>query len=327
MRFRLFIIRLLSLVAIGVSTAQLADHLTGADAFCGFDDCQRVTGSAYGEVLGIPLSAIGLVGFAVVYGLTLTPGRRLQQILQGCTFAAAFVGVALMLIQFFVLHAVCKLCLVVDISAIALAVAGSGKLPEPLQKSRFVLLGWLIAPAAVALIPVCWTAAVMPEPVPAIVQEQWAPGRITIVDVADFECPHCKKADAMLRDVAQRHGARLVRLVCPMPSHMTGENAAKAFIAARRLGKGDEMAAELFADEDHRPEHCRELAERLRLDLKEYDRLVQDGETFDEYKRTLNWVKAANLKVPVAWVQDRMIEGTPTLEKVEAALRSVKPAD
>ena len=55
MRYQLFAIRSLALVALVVSAAQLADTLTAAGAFCPFEgDCEAVTTSAYGRPLGVP---------------------------------------------------------------------------------------------------------------------------------------------------------------------------------------------------------------------------------------------------------------------------------
>src|SRR5437870_12606011 len=76
MRYQLLAVRVLSLVAVAVSAAQLADSLTKAGTFCPFEgDCEAVTASAYGNPLGVPLPVVGVFGFATLFALTLTRGR------------------------------------------------------------------------------------------------------------------------------------------------------------------------------------------------------------------------------------------------------------
>ena len=326
MWLRLLLIRVLALVALGVSTSQLADHISGAGAFCDFgDSCEQVTSSVYGLPLGIPLSAIGLAGFTVLFALTLVPARWAQVLVRVGSAAAGLAGIALLAIQFAVLHKLCPLCAVVDIAAIGTAVAAAGRFPEPAVPSRFQVLGWIVAPAAVALIPVCWTAAVLPDPVPQLVKDQWIPGEVTIVDVTDFECPHCQKADALLREVMSRHKIHLVRLACPMPIHENAVPAARAFIAARELGKGDEMASALFAADNRAAPHCREIAAGLGLNLNDYDRLLKDASTDEEYMRMQHWLKTLGKGLPLIWVQDQAFDVTPTVEKLEDAIRKARP--
>ena len=168
----------------------------------------------------------------------------------------------------------------------------------------------------------------MPEEVPPPVQKQWVPGEITIVEVTDFECPHCKKADAVLREVLSRHPAplRVVRLVSPMPSHENGVPAARAYIAAREQGKADAMAAALFASDDRAPARCREIAERLGLDMARDHRTLNTDDTSEEYHHNQTWVvRATGHGVPLIWVQKQFFKGVPTVEALEEAIAKARP--
>ncbi|HEV3440455.1 MAG TPA: vitamin K epoxide reductase family protein [Gemmata sp.] len=326
MRFRLLLVRFLILFALAVSAGQLADHISGAGAFCEFGDtCDQVTTSAYGKPLGVPLPAVGLIGFGLLFALTLVPTRWAVRLIRLLGVLAGAIGIGLLVIQFTILHKVCPLCLLVDSASIGVAVVAAIGLPEPLALSRFRLLGWILVAAITVLVPVCWTGVIMPDPVPDQVQKYWVVGEITIVDVTDFECPHCRQADAVLRDVLSRHKVRFVRLVAPMPLHENGPPAARAYIAARQLGKGEEMAAALYAADSRTSARCRELAAKLGLNLSEYDRVLDDSATDAEYHATVTWVRNSGSGLPLIWVQNQLISGVPTVERLEDAIRKAKP--
>jgi uncharacterized membrane protein len=326
MRFRLLTMRLLVLFALAVCAGQLADHLSGAGAFCQYGDtCDQVTSSVYGKPLGVPLPAIGLVGFAVLYALTLIPTEwaiRLFRVLAGL---AGLLGIGLLVIQFAVLHKVCPMCLTVDIASIVLAGIALISRPEPAAISKFRLFGWIVLAAVTLLVPVTWTAVQLPMPVPQPVQDHWVVGEITVVEVTDFDCPYCQQADVVLREVLKNHHVNFVRLVAPMPSHDNAIPAALAYFAARQLGKGEEMAEALYKTDTRTAARCREIAATLELNLSDYDRIIADPATSTEYRSTLNWVKNYGKGVPLTWVQNELFLGVPSQETLDKAIRTAKP--
>jgi protein-disulfide isomerase len=236
-------------------------------------------------------------------------------------------GIGLLAIQFVVLQKVCTLCLLVDSTAIIIGAITLIGMPEPVPLSKFRLLGWILAAPLPVLIPIGWTAAMMPDTAPEEIQKYWVPGEITIVEVSDFECSHCKKADKVVQEVLKHHKVHLVRLVAPMPSHENSTPAARAFIAARKQGKGEEMAAELFKAETRSPAKCRELAEKLGLNLNDYDSDIHSDLTQVEINRTLELSKTLKQGVPFMWVQNQFIKGEPTPEDLEEAIKKAKPPE
>ncbi len=273
MRLRLLLVRLLALFALAVCAGQLADQLTQAGAFCDFGDtCEQVTSSVYGKPFGIPLPVFGLVGFGLLFAFSLVPKRWAMQLVRVLALLGGAIGIGLLVIQFAVLHKVCTLCFLVDSTAIILALIATIGSLEPSTHSKFRLLAWIMAAPVVVFIPICWTAAMLPDSAPEEVQKLWVRGEITIVEVTDFECPHCQKTDAVLKEVLKHHNnIHVERMVAPMPSHEHGRDAARAFIAARKQGKGDEMAKELYVAGSRTKEKCREIAEKLGLNLDDYD--------------------------------------------------------
>jgi uncharacterized membrane protein/predicted DsbA family dithiol-disulfide isomerase len=332
MRFRLLLVRLIAVFAMVVCAGQLADQLTQAGAFCDFGDtCEQVTSSVYGKPLGIPLPVFGLVGFGSLFAFTLVPKQWAVQLVRVLALIGAAVGIGLLVIQFAVLHNVCTLCFIVDTTAIILAMVATISRLEPPALSKLRLVGWVMAASIVVFIPICWTAAMISDTAPEEVQKHWEKGKINIVEVTDFECQHCQKADAALQQVLNRHrNIHLVRLVAPMQSHLHGKDAARAFIAARKQGKGEEMANLLYHSDradDRTPEKCRGFAEKIGLDLNEYDQTISNDSTAVEINKTHDWAtKTVKLGVPFMWIQHEFIKGTPSPEDLEEAIRNAKPA-
>lgn len=61
---------------------------------------------------------------------------------------------------------------------------------------------------------------------------------VTIVEFSDFECPHCRMAEPVLKGLLQEMpNVRLVFLNYPLPAHQNAPNAAAAAIAAGKQGK------------------------------------------------------------------------------------------
>src|SRR5687767_8453778 len=108
----------LAIVGIGASIASLVDYFGTSPTFCTEGGCATVRASAWARPLGIPLPIIGIAYFAVMIALAILPRPRLRRVFAALGGAAAL---GLIAIQAFVIEAWCKLCLVADPAAIALA--------------------------------------------------------------------------------------------------------------------------------------------------------------------------------------------------------------
>jgi protein-disulfide isomerase len=120
---------------------------------------------------------------------------------------------------------------------------------------------------------------------------------VTIIELADFECPHCAGAVPMLDAVAAAHPGK-VRLVFKsytLPFHTRGEPAARAAFAAGMQGKFWEMEHLLFERQQHLEDSDLErYAQMLRLDLAKLkadmaspavnDRIVGDHKLGEDLK-------------------------------------------
>lgn len=326
MRYKLLALRLIALFALAVCGAILNDYLLTGPAICGFQSgCDSVMFSPYGRPLGIPLPLVGLIGFGSFFGLTLFPERRAFTLLRPLAVTAGLIGVALILIQVVALQQVCPLCLLVDLSGIALAgIALAGRLPQGAvaPSSWPVRAAWLWAGLlAVATPPLgAWIRSL--RPVPEEVKAHWVQGKINVVEVMDFDCPNCQEAEPVVVAFRKELGERghFVRLPVATPQHPTARAAARAYLAAAAQGKGEAMASALLATPSHEPEECRRLARALQLNLKEYDRTVKDPALEKQIDATVAWAAASAPGLPVIWVQDQRVTGIPTPEKLREAL-------
>lgn len=126
---------------------------------------------------------------------------------------------------------------------------------------------------------------------------------VTIVSFTDYECPYCSKADARIEALRAEYGNRLRVVVGsrPLPMHTHAEGAARAFLAAVELGKGEAMHAKLFAKQDSLGDDAyRAAAADVGLDLDAFDRM-RKGAKVD-----------ASLKLADELSRNLDVQGTPT---------------
>jgi uncharacterized membrane protein len=332
MSFRLLFVRLFCVVGLAASAASLADQAFDAPTYCSFDaGCEHVTASAYGRPLGIPLPVAGLVGFGAVLGLTVVGRGWAGTVAKWLAVLGGLVGVALIVIQVAVLGQVCKLCLVSDCAGIALALAavvGRGPVGGP-DVSVAARIGWPVAGAVAVVAPlVVALAGTETITAPPWVTEHWVEGKVTVVEVSDFECDHCKRADPVVREWLRRHpDVHFVRMATETTAHLESRPPALAFYAAQEQGRGEEMAEQLFAAPSHTAEECRKIATTLRLDMARYDRDVASQELDAKVARTMRNVRATGKGLPQIWVQGELIAHEPSFQELDAALARVKPPE
>jgi uncharacterized membrane protein len=109
-------------IAAAISLAGLADAtyltvlaLTGETATCGGSTgCFEVLGSAYARIAGMPVAALGILGYFAAFSLAVFSGfgyaraRKLFTLVVWVMFAMTL---WLLYVQAFMLHAFCRYCL------------------------------------------------------------------------------------------------------------------------------------------------------------------------------------------------------------------------
>jgi uncharacterized membrane protein/predicted DsbA family dithiol-disulfide isomerase len=272
-----------AIIGLGASITALIDDLGTTPTFCSAAGCEVVRTSAWARPLGIPWSALGIAFFAIAIGLAFVSAPRLRRAL---AILGASSAIGLIAVQGLLIGAWCKLCLVADSAAIlhgAIVLAGA----QVISGSR--RRGWWVVPAVATVVGYLgwWTQAVAPastqpgleasaarsELPPSIAAVQ-QPGIATIVEFVDFECPYCRALQRQLDEAiaGAKAPVRLIRKMVPLPQHPHAMTAAVAWCCAEAQGRGDAMAAALFAADPEQlsASGCEAIAVGIGCDLARY---------------------------------------------------------
>jgi protein-disulfide isomerase len=127
---------------------------------------------------------------------------------------------------------------------------------------------------------------------------------VTIVEFADFECPHCAAAVPMIDEELKAHPdqIRLVYKSYSLPFHTRAEPAARAAFAAGQQGKFWEMEHILFERQQHLEDADLErYAKMLKLDVAQWKRDMDSPAV------------KAKIEADHKLGEDLKLKGTPTI--------------
>ena len=110
---------LLALGGAAITSYLLYVRGTGATLACATGGCETVQSSRYSEIFGVPVAAVGLVGFATLFATAIPERARLAHAVLALV-AFAFSGYLLVL-QGTVIGAFCDWCLAGDVLATGVA--------------------------------------------------------------------------------------------------------------------------------------------------------------------------------------------------------------
>ena len=100
---------------------------------------------------------------------------------------------------------------------------------------------------------------------------------ITLVEFSDYECPFCKAAEAVVKQVLERYPTQ-VKLVFknyPLPTHPKARPAAEAALCAAEQGKFWEFHAEALREgAADRPEQLARIATEAGLDTAKFEECI-----------------------------------------------------
>jgi len=176
-------------------------------------------------------------------------------------------------------------------------------------------------PAMVRTLPVDGSPTRGPEDAP-----------VTIVEFADFECPHCRLAVPVVDAVLEAHPGkvRLVYKSFTLPFHARGEPAARAAFAAGAQGKFWEMEHLLFERQQNLEDSDLErYAKLLKLDLTQWRADISSPSVSDRIAHDHALGEGLKLKgTPTIYVNGREldVEGDEQLENRVAGELGVAPA-
>ena len=296
---------------LAASAMLVVDYLRPLPVFCSDEGgCEALKHTIFAAPFGVPLPLFGLVGFVLLGVAALVPGRRARSVQLTLAVGAGFAGATLLALQAMLGH-LCPFCCVADASGLVALGAAAWRMRLPVDAGG-IPAPWLtgggasLVAAAAAPLAFGFHANTTPR---AIFDEigKTPPGKITVVDFVDFECPFCRMTDAELEPVIESHRdrIRLVRRQVPLKIHPHALDAARAACCGERLGQGDAMASALFTTEvdDLTPEGCEKLAAKVGLPVDQYRACVASPETDASIAADKAEFKAAGgHALPTIWV-------------------------
>jgi uncharacterized membrane protein len=124
-----------ALVGIGITTYLLYTRYTGATIACSTGGCETVQDSAYAELAGIPVAALGLLGYVTLLATTFVRAEAARAAAVAISLSALAFSAYLLVVQLAVIDALCHWCVANDAivaTAAVLALADSRR-PVPRQ--------------------------------------------------------------------------------------------------------------------------------------------------------------------------------------------------
>jgi protein-disulfide isomerase len=106
-----------------------------------------------------------------------------------------------------------------------------------------------------------------------------ANARVTLVEFADYECPHCKRFQPVLRQILDefRKDIRIYFKHYPLPQHTNARLAAEAAVAAQKQGKFWPYQDKLWENQDSlSPADMEKFAKEIGLDLTKFRADLED---------------------------------------------------
>ncbi len=309
----LVVLRIATLVALGVSGALLVDYVSFSPAFCSpGSGCSAVRASGFGYLFNglVPVPAIGIAGFAALFVVSLSSGLRrwvFPMAAAGGAIAAFFIVLQAVKIGEF-----CLLCVIVDVAGIIAAAAAFFAQKEERARDPFAAWAWVLFAVAAVGAPLAWPRLRPQAPIPAGIASYYQAGKINVVEFADFECPYCRALHPLLKKLVKENEGKVnfVRLNMPLPRHTSALDAAKAAVCAEAQAKGDEMADQMFEVEDLSPTNLRRIAVGIRLDPKAFDACFAAPSTLERIQRESKILRDAGFQgLPTTYVGARQIVG------------------
>jgi predicted DsbA family dithiol-disulfide isomerase len=322
--------------------ALYVDYTSVSPSFCSADSACQTVQRAAGYIpitpLGayVPWPAVGLFGFSLAFIASLLGDwKKRRRWTVGLCSAGALVAAGLVVVQAVYIGQYCLFCLAVDCSALVACAAAWFQRPddwkrdtaEELGKAKAALgltrPGWFSLGALALLVPFSWPHVKPTPPVPAKVAALYEPGKINVVEFADYQCPFCRRLHARLEKLLLEYGARVhfVRLNMPLESHEEARGAARVAVCAAHQGKGEAMADHLFETEDLGLSASVAAARDLGLDLRVFRTCLRAAETDAQIDAEAKILRDAGFQgLPTTFIGNSKIVGVRDDEVFREAL-------
>lgn len=330
-----FLIRAAAAAGLGVSLLLLWEYTHPGAQFCSpGGGCDVVQDSAWARPLGIPLPVFGVLYFAVALLLVHLHGMRKRLAVFSLVGAAAAIG--LIAIQALAIKAFCPYCVIADVSSIVLALTAlTLRNSQPVDSRSTLYVPLVLVTAAAFLAAPAYAALTRPTTVgqctvkldPKVdpVLKAQVPGKVTIVEFMDFGCPFCQKMHYKLEPLLKEYGDKVAMVRKHWPIHRIAIWAAIGGICAEKMGKGNEMANELFDTDDLSPDNIEKLAKKIGLDTETFKACMKSDYPKDVLKKVNEERKLLKLKgLPSTFIGNECYQGVQTRRTIRAAIERAK---
>jgi protein-disulfide isomerase len=143
---------------------------------------------------------------------------------------------------------------------------------------------------------------------------------LTVVEFADFECPHCAQMMPIMEKAFQAYAgnANFSYKFLPMPMHMHGEISSRAGFAASRQGKFWEMSEKMFKNQAHLEEtNLLDYAKELGLDVQKFKADMVGSEATSRLAKDKKLADDLDVKgTPTIYINGRLFEAGANPEQV-----------
>jgi uncharacterized membrane protein len=127
-------IAVLALAGAATAAYLVYARYTGTRLACATGGCETVQHSKYAKVAGVPVAALGLAAYLVVFATALSSRLEAAAVSAAVVLAGLVFGVYLIVIQVAVIDAICQWCLASDGILALLAVATAERLRRSMRE-------------------------------------------------------------------------------------------------------------------------------------------------------------------------------------------------
>lgn len=141
---------------------------------------------------------------------------------------------------------------------------------------------------------------------------------LTLIEFADFRCPHCREAAPWVHAAVEKYAKRLRFIYVPYPlqNNLGSVTAAAAMLAADNQGKAFEMHAALFGSglTDFDESGVTTIARKIGLDLAKFGTDLKSKAVQDRVTALKDAAVAAGIEAtPTFFLNGRQVEPDPTV--------------
>ena len=325
-------IRLLSISALLFASALAVDYYFNANTFCHEGaSCDTVAHSEFGQKYGIFLPTLGLLAYSFFF-LTSFFFAKTKRTFLGKKLSTFWVPLAIIccalgallfiVVQAVEINAFCWLCMGIDTSAILMVIPAvllmmnkseADEKPEEIAKTPlFHAVGWIGLYVLAAGCPLTWGSFQPPAEIadaPAYIQSFYKAGKVNIVEISSFDCPHCRQLHPQLSELLKQYGDRInfTRLSIPLSQR---KESCVAYYCAEQEKKSEEYADCLFKEPSKEAGKLLEYARECSINEDSFKKCLTAPETSAAVDQMLENIRSIDFKgAPTVWIDDTQIIG------------------